>query len=417
MSADAEEVTRLRKPRFSYEENQILIQEVRSNYGRLYGTQSRRVTVGERRRVWENIAAKINGITSWRRTGQEVQKRWNDFKRRTKEKMSRVPHSTQGTGANNDEAYSAEEETIFAILGPGVVSGSGCMDLGIPRDSLHHSMNYSPRFHLQADHRSDLQVVEKGSSSPETSANASCCAMEGGLLQLKQRDSPPPLPEAEPEIQIIQLPELAHSPDDDPASGSNQGDSPTHNPRDSPPRHLHSISPPLQRRRPHLELPLMSDPSLEFLQAQRETTEAIRDLAYTIRQSIDKLTSVVATVLPLFQNAGGLVDPEFLPHSSRCSLPGGMLSTPSAPSTEEVIAIPTASSSSEAFTTKVEASPDRLDMEPQQDGDILTPYELQEDDQGIRPDEIIEIPITTPLKRRRGGYMSSRKRRGRWKRL
>lgn len=125
MSGDSEETTRLRKPRFSYEENQILIQEVRANYGKLYGSQSRRVTVAERRRVWEGIAGKINGITSWKRTGQEVQKRWNDFKRRTKEKLARVPHSTQGAGSAGEEAFSAEEETLFAILGPGLRPGPG----------------------------------------------------------------------------------------------------------------------------------------------------------------------------------------------------------------------------------------------------------------------------------------------------
>ena len=123
-AGEAEETTRLRKPRFSFEENQILIREVRAHYPQLYGAQSRRVSVAERRRVWDGIAAKINGITSWKRTGQEVQKRWNDFKRRTKEKLARVPHSTQGAGPAAEDAFSAEEETIFAILGPGV-AGSG----------------------------------------------------------------------------------------------------------------------------------------------------------------------------------------------------------------------------------------------------------------------------------------------------
>nr|XP_023399937.1 myb-related transcription factor, partner of profilin [Loxodonta africana] len=125
-AGEAEETTRLRKPRFSFEENQILIREVRAHYPQLYGAQSRRVSVAERRRVWDGIAAKINGITSWKRTGQEVQKRWNDFKRRTKEKLARVPHSTQGAGPAAEDAFSAEEETIFAILGPGVsASGAG----------------------------------------------------------------------------------------------------------------------------------------------------------------------------------------------------------------------------------------------------------------------------------------------------
>ncbi|XP_018429982.1 PREDICTED: myb-related transcription factor, partner of profilin-like [Nanorana parkeri] len=140
MSGDTEEVTRLRKPRFSYEENQILIREVRAHYSMLYGAQARRLSVAERRRVWEGIAAKINAITNWKRTAQEVQKRWNDFKRRTKEKLARVPHSTQNGTA--EEVLTAEEETIFAILGPGVVPGREAyipgtrpMVLANPRDS------------------------------------------------------------------------------------------------------------------------------------------------------------------------------------------------------------------------------------------------------------------------------------------
>lgn len=148
MSGDSEEITRLRKPRFSYEENQILIQEVRANYAKLYGTQSRRVTVAERRRVWESIAAKINSITSWKRTGQEVQKRWNDFKRRTKEKLARVPHSTQGAGTTCDETFSAEEETIFAILGPGVMMGTGGAETG----PLQNTRGFAHSYHLAPAH-------------------------------------------------------------------------------------------------------------------------------------------------------------------------------------------------------------------------------------------------------------------------
>jgi hypothetical protein len=37
-----------------------------------------------------------------------------------------VPHSTQGAGPAAEDAFSAEEETIFAILGPGVTGpGAG----------------------------------------------------------------------------------------------------------------------------------------------------------------------------------------------------------------------------------------------------------------------------------------------------
>lgn len=163
-AGEAEETTRLRKPRFSFEENQILIREVRAHYPQLYGAQSRRVSVAERRRVWDGIAAKINGITSWKRTGQEVQKRWNDFKRRTKEKLARVPHSTQGAGATAEDAFSAEEETIFAILGPGVAgpgAGAGAEQppAAPPSQPLAPSA-YAQRYVLSEDRREDRGAGE-----------------------------------------------------------------------------------------------------------------------------------------------------------------------------------------------------------------------------------------------------------------
>lgn len=163
-AGETEETTRLRKPRFSFEENQILIREVRAHYPQLYGAQSRRVSVAERRRVWDSIAAKINGITSWKRTGQEVQKRWNDFKRRTKEKLARVPHSTQGAGPAAEDAFSAEEETIFAILGPGVTgpgAGAGAEHPpAAPSSQPPASSACTQRFVLSEDRREDRRVGE-----------------------------------------------------------------------------------------------------------------------------------------------------------------------------------------------------------------------------------------------------------------
>lgn len=166
---EAEETTRLRKPRFSFEENQILIREVRAHYPQLYGAQSRRVSVAERRRVWDSIASKINGITSWKRTGQEVQKRWNDFKRRTKEKLARVPHSTQGAGPAAEDTFSAEEETIFAILGPGVAgpgAGAGAEESPTAASSQPQALTTgTQRCVLSEDRRQDRRAGESQSHS------------------------------------------------------------------------------------------------------------------------------------------------------------------------------------------------------------------------------------------------------------
>ncbi|ELW71134.1 Myb-related transcription factor, partner of profilin [Tupaia chinensis] len=191
-AGEPEETTRLRKPRFSFEENQILIREVRAHYPQLYGAQSRRVSVAERRR--RGGGAKINGITSWKRTGQEVQKRWNDFKRRTKEKLARVPHSTQGAGPAAEDAFSAEEETIFAILGPGVAgsgAGSGSEEPPAAASSQLPVASACTQRHVLEDRkeerRSDTPAHSKGgSSSPEPWARPSCNPQEGGCLRPKE---------------------------------------------------------------------------------------------------------------------------------------------------------------------------------------------------------------------------------------
>uniref|UniRef100_A0A2K6LIZ5 Myb related transcription factor, partner of profilin n=1 Tax=Rhinopithecus bieti TaxID=61621 RepID=A0A2K6LIZ5_RHIBE len=281
-AGEAEETTRLRKPRFSFEENQILIREVRAHYPQLYGAQSRRVSVAERRRVWDGIAAKINGITSWKRTGQEVQKRWNDFKRRTKEKLARVPHSTQGAGPAAEDAFSAEEETIFAILGPGVAgpgAGAGA------EEPLACPQRYVLSEDRREDRRADTSAHSKGgSSSPEPWARPSCTPQEGGCPRPKERESPPPSA-----LQPVQLPRLALSP-------------PPPAPPLPPPPPLTQVAPsppsppPPPRPPPTLSA---SDPSLDFLRAQQETANAIRELAGTLRQGLAKLSEALSALLPL----------------------------------------------------------------------------------------------------------------------
>ncbi|XP_043849836.1 myb-related transcription factor, partner of profilin [Dromiciops gliroides] len=361
MAGEVEEITRLRKPRFSYEENQILIQEVRANYSQLYGTQSRRVTVAERRRVWEGIAAKINGITSWKRTGQEVQKRWNDFKRRTKEKLARVPHSTQGSGVGpgaSEDGFSAEEETIFAILGPGVMGGPE-LHAG-PSTSCHPPPPTGPfphRYLLGAEQRpAETSVRSKACSSPEPSARPPCYPLDGILLRPKERDSPAPTPAPAPDqaaLQIVRLPRLAPSP---------------------PPR------PQCPGPSPSSLLPPTLDPSLDFLRAQRETAEAIRELEGTLRQGLAKLSDVLSALLPL------LAGPE-----PPVPLPAAGLA-PAHP--------------------KVETSPEPAALAVEEGAEAAIVGTPPGEEEGTRP----PLPRDSPPVKRRKGF-PTRKRRGRWKNM
>ncbi|XP_045701167.1 myb-related transcription factor, partner of profilin isoform X2 [Phyllostomus hastatus] len=386
-AGEAEETTRLRKPRFSFEENQILIREVRAHYPQLYGAQSRRVSVAERRRVWDGIAAKINGITSWKRTGQEVQKRWNDFKRRTKEKLARVPHSTQGAGPAAEDAFSAEEETIFAILGPGVAgpgAGAGAEQPPAAASSQPPAPSAcTQRYVLSEDRREDRRAdtpahSKGGSSSPEPWARPSCNPQEGGCPPPKERESSPL-----PALQTVQLPRLALSPPP-PAPPP---------PLPPPPQQVQAAPSPPSPLPPPPPLPVLSgpDPSLDFLRAQQETANAIRELAGTLRQGLTKLSEALSALLPLLP--GTPVDPLPPPPPPRPVLPPP---TPKVEITPEPVSV-------------VAAVMDRAVVAAR--GVIIAP---RSEEGAPRPPAAPLPSHDSPPHKRRKGF-PTRKRRGRWK--
>lgn len=392
--AEAEETTRLRKPRFSFEENQILIREVRAHYPQLYGAQSRRVSVAERRRVWDGIAAKINGITSWKRTGQEVQKRWNDFKRRTKEKLARVPHSTQGAGAAAEDAFSAEEETIFAILGPGVAGPGAGAGVEQPPAAAPPSQPlapgaYTPRCVLSEDHRREDRGADPpahgkgGSSSPEPSARPSCSPPERGCPPPlpKERESSPP-----PALQTVQLPRLALSPP------------PPAPPAPQPSQQVPGAPSPASPSPPLLPLPVPSapDPSLDFLRAQQETANAIRELAGTLRQGLTKLSEALSALLPLLP--GTPVDPPPPPPPPPLPPPRPVLPPPA---------------------PKVESTPEPVSLvaaavDPAKVAARGVIVALRKEERTPRAPPTPPPPHDSPPHKRRKGF-PTRKRRGRWK--
>ncbi|XP_062968076.1 myb-related transcription factor, partner of profilin [Cynocephalus volans] len=387
-AGEAEETTRLRKPRFSFEENQILIREVRAHYPQLYGAQSRRVSVAERRRVWDGIAAKINGITSWKRTGQEVQKRWNDFKRRTKEKLARVPHSTQGAGPAAEDAFSAEEETIFAILGPGVAgpgAGAGAEEPPAAASSQPPAPSASAqRCVLSEDRREDrradtLAHVKGGSSSPEPWAQPSCNPQEGDNPRPKECESTP-----SPALQTVQLPRLALSPP------------PPVPPPPPPPLCQVAPSPPSSPLLPRPPpTPSAPDPSLDFLRAQQETANAIRELAGTLRQGLAKLSEALSALLPLL--SGTPVDP--LPPPLPPPPPPRPVLPPPAPKVEitpEPVSVVAAVMDGAVVAAR---------------GVIIAP---RSEEGAPQPPPAPLPPHDSPPHKRRKGF-PTRKRRGRWK--
>ncbi|XP_063168692.1 myb-related transcription factor, partner of profilin [Candoia aspera] len=218
------------------------------------------------------------------------------------------------------------------------------------------------------------------SSSPETSARPSCYSLERGLLKPKERDSPAPLPTQPSSLQIVQLapspPCLGCRPHPEHSPGELLGSTP-----------CPSTSPLLQRRRACLDLP--AEPPLDFLRAQRETAEAIRELTDTLRQGLERLTDVVGALLPL------------LP-----ALPSGLLPP------QGEFALPTAAPAAETPAAR-EGFPAKTELSLGQEENGVRLLQAERDlgtERGPSPHR------APPAQKWRKG-IPTRKRRGRWKNL
>ncbi|XP_041422598.1 t-SNARE domain-containing protein 1-like isoform X2 [Xenopus laevis] len=79
---------RKRKEKFSPLELEILVAEVTKNHSRLYGSERVNLSQPARERIWLEIAKKINTVARSPRTTRDLRRRWDDMKRRTKEKLA-----------------------------------------------------------------------------------------------------------------------------------------------------------------------------------------------------------------------------------------------------------------------------------------------------------------------------------------
>ncbi|XP_044860859.1 t-SNARE domain-containing protein 1 isoform X2 [Mauremys mutica] len=85
---------RKRKEKFSPVELEILVAEVTKNHARLYGSERVNLSQPEREKIWCSIARKINAVARSPRTTRDLRRRWDDMKRRTKEKLVEMSRST-----------------------------------------------------------------------------------------------------------------------------------------------------------------------------------------------------------------------------------------------------------------------------------------------------------------------------------
>ncbi|KAM9657986.1 PR domain-containing protein 11 isoform 2-T2 [Trichechus inunguis] len=90
---------RKRKPKFSKEELDILVTEVTHHEAVLFGRETMRLSHADRDKIWEGIAQKITSVSQVPRSIKDIKHRWDDMKRRTKDKLAFMQQSLSGPGA------------------------------------------------------------------------------------------------------------------------------------------------------------------------------------------------------------------------------------------------------------------------------------------------------------------------------
>uniref|UniRef100_A0A8D2L661 PR/SET domain 11 n=1 Tax=Varanus komodoensis TaxID=61221 RepID=A0A8D2L661_VARKO len=110
---------RKRKPKFSREELDILVTEVTRNEARLFGRETIRLSHADRDKIWEGIARKITSVSQVPRSVKDIKHRWDDMKRRTKDKlafMQRSLSSPSSPGRPSAIVLTAHERAIESTL-------------------------------------------------------------------------------------------------------------------------------------------------------------------------------------------------------------------------------------------------------------------------------------------------------------
>lgn len=113
---------RKRKKKFTAEELEILTKEVSKNENIFKGPH---VSASRKNRVWENIAVKVNAVGHDKRSVEELKKRYQDLRRRTKEKivLTRRSEARADSGQADTADSTQTEENVQASFSESQLSG------------------------------------------------------------------------------------------------------------------------------------------------------------------------------------------------------------------------------------------------------------------------------------------------------
>ncbi|XP_023690014.1 uncharacterized protein [Paramormyrops kingsleyae] len=121
-----------RKERFSAEETDLLVCEVKAREQKIYGNGSVPPKLPEVKQAWEEVAASVSSSSGITRTAAQCRKRYNDVRRRGKKlaaQRKQLLETGGGPSTKTEDVTSAEDITAFTLSDENI-EGYGGIEVG-----------------------------------------------------------------------------------------------------------------------------------------------------------------------------------------------------------------------------------------------------------------------------------------------
>ncbi|XP_075048008.1 uncharacterized protein LOC142108269 [Mixophyes fleayi] len=128
-----------RAPRFSEQQNNILVDTIVTNYDVLYGKRAHVTSHQQRNQIWRQISDKVTSCGQVPKSIEHCRKRFRDCKRIVKKKMAASKRHAKGTGGGKPANITMKpwEVRLSEVLDPVLVEGvEGAVDTEEPSTYL-----------------------------------------------------------------------------------------------------------------------------------------------------------------------------------------------------------------------------------------------------------------------------------------
>jgi hypothetical protein len=128
-----DKIVRNRKPNFTDADAATQVESIESRYDIISSKFSDKLHLVDKKKAWEDVTEAVNVESKVKRTVDEIKKKWDDMKTRTKKKASELKKKRNATGGGDPpdptETLTEIEMKIVAIIGETIIHGiEGGMD-------------------------------------------------------------------------------------------------------------------------------------------------------------------------------------------------------------------------------------------------------------------------------------------------